>query len=50
MGKGSRRRPTQIDDGEFEENWNRIFRREGKNVEKNRYKRNQRKNDRTTGV
>ena len=33
MGKGCRRRPTEIDADEFEENWNTIFRRSEKNNE-----------------
>ena len=39
MGKGSVRRPTQIDSDEFEDNWERIFKRNDKNLEKNRYRR-----------
>ena len=37
MGKGSGRRKLNITDDELEENWNRIFKRDDKNVEKNRY-------------
>ncbi|MHC5061897.1 MAG: hypothetical protein ACYTFK_12535 [Planctomycetota bacterium] len=30
-GKGDGRRPTQVDDGEFENNWERAFKREKQN-------------------
>lgn len=47
MGKGSRRRPQQVSDEEFEDNWNAVFKRDKKNVEKNRYKRGQRGDKKT---
>ena len=45
MGKGSKRRPSFVDDRAMEEDWNRIFKREEKNAEKNRYKRGARRHD-----
>lgn len=42
MGKGCRRRPIEVPREEFEENWDRIFKREDKNKEKSRHARSQR--------
>jgi hypothetical protein len=36
-GKGSKRRPQQVDRKTFENNWNRIFKR-GKNVNSRQFK------------
>lgn len=44
MGKGSSRRPVQVSNEEFGDNWSHAFRRNDKNMEKNRYKRKKRKN------
>jgi len=39
VGKGSKRRPLQVDENDMEANWHHVFKRENKNQEKNRYKR-----------
>ena len=46
MGKGSKRRPRLIDRDRFDSNWDNVFKREKENMEKNRYKRKQRNNER----
>jgi len=43
MGKGSKRRPQQIDDDEMDSRWDMAFKRNKQNKEKNRYKRGQRR-------
>jgi hypothetical protein len=46
-GKGDKRRPQLVDDDTMECNWQYAFRREEKNIQKNRYKRSKKaKNER----